>query len=271
MMGSDPNGRLYLRLFAYKPAASIKGDLEGRAKDFLSSSPLNENLDDPKFSAVTGSDSKADYLLSDRAIIAELKALQLGTAKLRVEERLRQRFSKRDAPVVFGTMNVSRVIDVLDDRQEIYSLLNDLISRALRERLKHANKQIGHIRTALSLDASSGMLILLNDQEPMTTAQNIASTVHIAMTARENRHPHIKFVWAIIETHFIALPDGSLGFPMFVGWRGEVTSVEQAVLSWLVGGWAAANSADLFELPNDLEGMAPVYRDGVPIISPFRP
>jgi len=266
-----PDGKLYLRLFAYRPTSPIAGGLENRMKDFLIGSPHNENLDDQKFAAATASDPKADYLLSNRTIIAELKALQLGAAKQRVESRLRQRFSERDAPMVFGTINLSRVIDALDDSEEIYALLNDLISRALRERLKQANKQIGNIRTALSLDASSGMLILLNDQEPMTTAQNIASTVHIAMTAPEDRHPHLKFVWAIVETHSIALPDGSLGFPMMVGWRGEVTGKEQTALRSLIGGWAAANVADLCELPNDLENMAPIYRDGGPAISPFRP
>ena len=266
-----PDAKLYLRLFAYRPTFPIAGELESRMKGFLSSSLHNENLDDQKFAAATASQFKADYLLCERAIIAELKALQLGAAKQRVEGRLRERFAKRDAPMVFGTMNVSRVIDALDDSQEIYALLNDLISRALREHLKHANKRIGNIRTALSLDASSGMLILLNDQEPMTTAQNIASTVHIAMTAPEDRHPHIKFVWAIVETHSIALADGSLGFPMLFGWRGEVTGDEQTALTSLIGGWAAANTADLFELPNDLERMAPVYRTGAPVISPFRP
>ena len=95
-------GKLYLRVFAYRPTVPMAGDLEGRMKRFLSSSPLNENLDDPQFAAATGSSFKADYLLSSRAIIAELKALQLGTAKQRVEDRLRVRFARRDAPMVFG-------------------------------------------------------------------------------------------------------------------------------------------------------------------------
>tara|TARA_R110000764_G_scaffold8674_1_gene28738 strand:- start:802 stop:1620 length:819 start_codon:yes stop_codon:yes gene_type:complete len=264
-------GKLYLRVFAYRPTVPMAGDLEGRMKRFLSSSPLNENLDDPQFAAATGSSFKADYLLSSRAIIAELKALQLGTAKQRVEDRLRVRFARRDAPMVFGTMNVSSVIDDLDDSEEIYALLNALNSRALRERLKHANKQIGNIRNTLSLHASSGMVIVLNDKEPMTTVQNLASTIHLALTEPKDRHPNVKFVWAIVETHSINTPNGSLGFPMFVAWRGQITRDEQLALSWLVGGWATANAADLCELPNDLEVMTPVYPHGAPIISPFRP
>lgn len=240
-------------------------------KDFLSSSPRNENLDDQKFAVATAADSRADYLLSDRAVIAELKALQLGAAKQRVEDRLRERFARRDAPMVFGTMNVSHVIDVLDDSEEIYALLNSLISRAVRKRLKQANAQIGTIRTAFSLESSSGMLILLNDKEPMTTVQNVASTIHLSMIEPEDRFPNVKFVWAIVEAHLIAMPDGSRGFPMFVAWRDEITSDEQTALTSLIGGWAAVNAADLCELPNDLEAMNPLYPAGAPVISPFRP
>lgn len=255
----------YLTLFAVPATGPRGGGLEDRVKAFLESSPMTESLDDPKFADLIGSASKADYLLANRAFIAELKTLN-GDPKDRVENRLRERFTQPGGPIVFGQVGLSQVVDSLDDSQAVYKAVLDLSSRAVRRHLQKSNEQIASTREGLSVGDAAGILILMNDGEPMIDAACIAYSVKAAVEAVESRYPEIKYILVIVESHRIRLSGGGEGYPLLLISRQTDIPVEEGqFLGLMLDSWAKVHGAGLVRIRHhgDWSAMAPVY-DGPP-------
>ena len=261
----------YLSLFAVPATKRRDSRLEDRVKVFLESSPMTSSLDAPEFSAVIGATSKADYLLANMAVIAELKTLK-GDPKGRVEKRLRERFKRSGGPIVFGRVGLRQVIDGLDDSQAIYKAIIDLSSRAVRRHLQKSNEQIASTRSALSLGNAPGMLILMNESEPMIDAACIGYSVKAAIEAVESGYPEIRYILAIVESHRIKLPAGGEGYPVLLITREIVLPVEHGrFLALMLDGWAKAHGADIVAIAHcgDWATMAPIYDGGPPVLSPY--
>jgi hypothetical protein len=167
-----PAGRLHLDLLAFAADARPNERLEARMMKFLEAETSTESLDGAAFAQMNGSDTKADYLLGQRRLVAELKTIN-GDPHGRLERRLKERFAKPDAPIVYGTVGLSKVIEGMDDRDELSKMLVDVVGRAVRRHLQKANEQIAAIKTRLNLPGAGGLLILMNDTEPMVDASAI--------------------------------------------------------------------------------------------------
>lgn len=262
----------YLTLFAVPATGSRDGGLEDRVKAFLESSPMTESLDDPEFADVIGSASKADYLLANRAFIAELKTLN-GDPKDRVENRLRERFAQPGGPIVFGQVGLSQVVDSLDDSQAVYKAVLDLSSRAVRRHLQKSNEQIASTREGLSLADAAGMLILMNDGEPMIDAACIGYSVKAAIEAVESGYPEIRYILAMVESHRIRLPGGGEGYPLLlISRQTEIPVQDGEFLGLMLDSWAKAHGDSLVRLSHhgDWSAMDPIFDDGPPVLSPYR-
>ncbi|MCK6105996.1 hypothetical protein [Brevundimonas sp. EYE_349] len=262
----------YLTLFAVPATGPRDGGLEDRVKAFLESSPMTESLDDAKFADVIGSASKADYLLANRAFIFELKTLN-GDPKDRVENRLRERFAQPGGPIVFGQVGLSQIVDGLDDSQAVYKAVLDLSSRAVRRHLQKTNEQVASTREGLSLDDAAGMLVLMNDGEPMIDAACIGYSIKAAIEAVESGYPEIRYVLAIIESHRIRLPGGGEGYPLLLVCRQTDIPIQDAqFLGLMLDSWAKAHGAGLVRISHhgDWSAMDPIYDGGPPVLSPYR-
>lgn len=101
------------------------GGLEARVISFLEGEKSTESLDDAAFDQINGSETKADYVLGGRRIIAELKTLNSSPLD-RTEQRLKERFAKPDAPIVFGTVGVTQILEGLPDREVISKMMIDM-------------------------------------------------------------------------------------------------------------------------------------------------
>jgi hypothetical protein len=174
-----PSDNLYLDLLAFAATEKPTVRLETRMAVFLKSEASSESLDSGAFAAMTGSQPKADYLLGSRRIVAELKTINSNPLD-RTEQRLKQRLQHPDAPIVFGTVGISRVIEDLPDREVLAKMMVDMAGRPVRRHLQKANDQIAAIKERLQLPDAAGLLILMNDSEPMIDAAAVGYTLKTA-------------------------------------------------------------------------------------------
>ena len=263
---SAPEPLLLLSGFALIEEPTVS--LEDRVNAFLRKEPSNESLDDGQFNHANGSEKKADWLLSRRRIIAEMKTLN-GDPLERVERRMQARFQQPDAPVLFGTMGMGPAIDSLADRDEQLKIIHDLSARKVRSNLKTASEQIKAIKERFELDAAAGLAIILNQTEEMIDAANIAYSVFKAFQEHPEIYAHIDYVWASIESVRIKLPDGSEGYPQLLISRSRTPPPDHIhYLARMVSAWALSNGSTIQEVPHrgDYDTLQPIYKNGPPIL-----
>jgi hypothetical protein len=81
-------------------------NLEQRFFKFIDSLDDTENLDDPKFNFPTNR-RKADYLLNNRSIIAEVKTFQ-NNPKNKSNKLINNKLHE-DGVIIFGSVNLNQV------------------------------------------------------------------------------------------------------------------------------------------------------------------
>lgn len=261
---------LYLDLLAYASTGRPQGRLEDRMIAFLESDPFTESLDGSAFAKVIGSQSKADYLLGARGIVAELKTVN-GSPLKRTEERLKARLSKPDAPILFGTLGVSRIIEPLADRDAVAKVMADMAGRAVRRHLLKANEQIGAIKERLGLPDAGGVVILMNDSEAMIDAAAVGYTLLNAFGSAQENYPHITGVWAVIESHRIAMQGGRLGYPQLYLFRALDRQGELGFMARMFEAWGRRHGSRIERIPHlgDWDAMRPIYDGPAPTLVPF--
>lgn len=261
---------LFLDLLAFAASEKPTERLESRMKAFLESEASTESLDSAAFDQVNGSKTKADYLLCKRGLVAELKTLN-ASPLTRTEQRLKARFTQPDAPIVFGTVGVASVIEGLPDRDAISKMMIDMAGRAVRRHLQKANEQIGAVKERLGLNNIGGLVILMNDTEPMIEASAIGYTLKNAFETVPGGYPHITNVWASIESHRIAMPNGRTGYPQLHVFKSLERQVELDFIGRMLGAWGRLNSSRLERLRHggDWNAMHPIYDGPTPRLQPF--
>lgn len=258
---------LYLDLLAYSFEGSHPERLEARLVRFLEADRFTEPLDGKAFAQVNGAQSKADYLLANRAIVAELKTINTDPQS-RMEIRLKERFAKPDAPIVFGTLGISKVIEKLDDRDEISKKLIDMAGRAVRRHLKKANDQIAAIKDRLDLPNAGGLVILMNDVDQMTDISAIGYSIKSALETVDGGYPHITNIWVIVESHRIAMQSNRVGYPQLHVFRSLERQAEMAYLGRMLEAWGVFNGSRVERIMHkgNWDSMRPIYDGPTPTL-----
>ncbi len=262
--------KLHIDLLAFAGDAKPTDGLEARMIEFLEGESSTESLDSTAFDQINGSNIKADYLLGARGLVAELKTLNAGPEN-RIEQRLQERFAQPGAPIVFGRLGISKVIDGLPDRDTVSKMMIDMAGRAVRRHLQKANDQIGAIKTRLNLPSAGGLVILMNEAEPMIDVSAIGYTVKTAFETVEGGYPHITNVWTIVESHRIAMPDGRLGFPHLHVFKSLKRQSELDYIGRMLGAWGHRNGSRMERLQHhgDWNVMRAIYEGGPPTLQLF--
>lgn len=263
-------GRLYIDLLAFAADARPTDKLDARMMTFLEADASTESLDGASFAQMNGSGTKADYLLGGRGLVAELKTIN-GDPHDRMELRLKERFAKVDAPIVFGTLGVSKVIEGLHDRDALSKMLVDVACRAVRRHLQKANEQIAAIKKRLDLPDAGGLVILMNDAEPMIDASAIGYAIKSTFETVESGYPHITNVWASIESHRIRMPGERAGYPQLHVFKSLERRAELDFMGRMLDAWGHANGSRLERLEHrgDWDEMRPIYDGPTPTLAPF--
>lgn len=262
--------KLSIDLLSFAAIGKPAGDLEARMVAFLERERSTESLDGAAFDQINGSGAKADYLLGSRGIVAELKTLNASPLD-RTEQRLKTRLAQPDAPIVFGTVGVSKIIEGLPDRDAIAKMMIDMAGRAVRRHLQKANDQIGAIKERIGLNNAGGLLILMNDTEPMIDASAIAYTLKNTFENAADPYPHITNVWASIESHKIIMPDKRTGYPQLHVFKAPKSQGELDYLGRMLGAWGHYNGSRTERLRHrgDWDAMRPIYDGPAPTLQPF--
>jgi hypothetical protein len=261
---------LFIDLLSFAALEKPKDGLESRMTAFLESDESTESLDDCAFNLINRSETKADYLLGNRGLIAELKTLN-GSPLERTENRLKTRLAQPSAPIVFGTMGGSKVIEGLPDQHDISKMMIDMSGRAVRKHLKKANDQIGAIKERLGLADVGGLVVLMNDAEPMIDAPAIGYTLKNAFETIPGGYPHITNVWVSIESHRIAMPDGRTGYPQLHVFKSLQRQRELDFIARMLSAWGHRNGSRMERLKHggNWGAMRPIYDGPTPTLQPF--
>jgi hypothetical protein len=260
----------FLTLFGFSAQTQPTERLEDRMNRFLQSEPTTESLDSEAFAQLIGAETKADYLLANRHFVAELKTIN-GNPKDRVEQRLKARFAQPGAPIVFGTLGLTRVLEGMSDRDQVLKVINDLSARSVRRHLQKSNTQIGAIKERLRLADAAGLTIIMNDSEPMIDAANIAYAIKNAFENVKGGYSHISYIWVSIERHRIRFPDGSECFPQLLITKSSKSGPELDFLGRMLWAWAHFNGARLQQMSHegDWDTMAAIFSDPPPALALF--
>ncbi|MHB1953668.1 MAG: hypothetical protein ACYCOU_07930 [Sulfobacillus sp.] len=133
--------------------------LEHRFTKFLKGLPGSEWLDAPEFS-FPPSVRKADFLLRDRKIVAELKTVTTDQQP-KVNRRL-DKHLEATGIVVFGTVSSTQLFNDPAESDKFHNKILREITRNTEEMCRSANDQIKQTSQQLGINAT-GLLVILNE------------------------------------------------------------------------------------------------------------
>lgn len=229
--------------------------LESRFTRFLEGLPGAESIDRLALPDDAQHRRKADFLLADRKVIVELKALTDDPSP-KVEATADKHRGREDWPLFYGTANVRKVLSNLPDGESVYGKLVNALGRSVETAVRSAEEQVTHTRRVLSLPDAAGVLVILNDSidvlDPYVVGHRVAQLMRRPRTGNSEA-AKLDFVWLLFESHAIGMVRGLPAVPSFL-----INGEGKARFPWfndfhhdLVHRWAVANGGIT------LEGEAP--------------
>tara|TARA_R110000787_G_scaffold11153_5_gene37381 strand:- start:4189 stop:4551 length:363 start_codon:yes stop_codon:yes gene_type:complete len=115
------------------------------------------------------------------------------------------------------------------------------------------------------------ILILMNEAEPMIDASAIAYTLKTTFETAEGGYPHITNIWAIVESHRVAMSGGREGYPSLHVFKSLERQAELDFVGRMLGAWVPHNGSRMERLEHrgNWESMRPIDDGVTPILRPF--
>jgi hypothetical protein len=230
-------------------------------RDFLGTLPGAESLDDPSVLPLQATPERADYLLFQRSVIAEVKTLESDPAP-KVETLIDRYRADPAFPLFYGMRPLNAVLEHLPPelqdkiRREVYQASTTAISGGCEK----ANRQIRETRAHFALPSAAGILFILNDNISMLSPNVLAARVHQQMHKRlrsgDNRFPEIAYVCVISWAHLIRTADGRPAHPILTveGPAAANRPVAAGLMDYIIDAWSRSEAAQLFQAgPENLE------------------
>lgn len=224
--------------------------LEERFKNFLRQDSFSEEIDNLELPNGFEKNKKADYLLSDRKIIIELKTLKSDTSHKVVKE-MNKHEGRKDYPLFYGTQGLQQVLAHLPDGKKINDRIYRNITRSIEDAVSKADKQIESTKTAFDLSDSVGVLVVLNENieifTPEVIVQKLSQLLCKKVANNSLEYKNIQYVWLIAESHYCELHDGEQAFisACIEGPSAAVNTWFSPVFDELQKTWAKFNNLPL--------------------------
>lgn len=184
--------------------------LESRFTRFLEGLPGAESIDRLALPDDTQHRRKADFLLADRKVIVELKALTDDPSH-KVEATADKHRGREDWPLFYGTANVRKVLSNLPDGESIYGKMVNALGRSVETAVRSAEEQVTHTRRVLNLPSAAGVLVILNDSidvlDPCVVGHRVAQLMRRPRTGNSEAEK-LDFVWLLFESHAMGMVQG---------------------------------------------------------------
>jgi len=228
--------------------------LEKRVMEFLGRQPGAENIDRLPLTPAQRASEKADFLLEQRSIVCEVKALQTDT-KEKIDRILEPVLQRPDAPVFYGEWEMEKVLKNLADGEAIRRKVFEATTSAVWNLFRKANEQIKTTKSTFGVPAAGGVLVLANDLVPILSPQVLVARVNELLGRKEPdgriSYPEVEAVWILAETHVVDIGQGQESVAAITIHR-EDDSAAVRCLDALQRPWAVAHGMPFVEMKQDL-------------------
>lgn len=182
--------------------------LESRFKTFLASSGA-EDLDSlTAANQLFDGGKRADYLLDDRKIVLELKAVK-NDPEYKVDEHLLPLQDRADYPHFYWPTEINNILSYLSDGKKIAEKIGDAVTKNIQGYISSADDQIRETKLALDIPLAGGVLVILNQDVGILNPNLIVSQIRRMLNKRKPdghlRYVEIAYVWILSEAHKITL------------------------------------------------------------------
>lgn len=224
--------------------------LERRFLHFLSGIPGAESLDELLSGEQYKGERRADFLLFDRRVIIEVKSLEVDTSS-KVEGEMATHRDRDDFPLIYGEVDLSKVLAHLPDGKEINDRIFLRTTRSVEAAARSAEDQIENTARLLSLPDSVGVLVLLNQEIDIFTPEVVAHRLAMLLRRKSDdgsvRSP-IAFSWLIFESHFLEHGPATKTLPLvnLKGSKAKAFPWFDELLTYLQVAWANFNGHPIF-------------------------
>ena len=103
---------------------------------------------------------RADYLVSDRTIIVEEKALEIDPSDK--PQKYMDRLMGENRFIAYGTVSTKQVFDKLPDGEKLHKTLIHRLTSVLEGIASNADKQTRDTREIFAIPDAAGILVILN-------------------------------------------------------------------------------------------------------------
>jgi hypothetical protein len=224
----------------------MTSSLNDRFKTFLSRLPSAEAIDDLKLPPEFDESKRADFLIENRKVIIELKALE-SDPEHKIHTELEHHQERDEYPLFYGELKLNKVLKHLPDGEQIQKKLFYKISRSIEQSFREADKQIHATKDILNCPNSIGVLVLLNEDISVLSPEIISYRVSQLLAKTDDdgsaHYKNITSVWFILENVSFKTKRGHKLLPSIVidgphaVERPELTNI----LNILQSSWAAFN------------------------------
>jgi hypothetical protein len=189
--------------------------LENRFKQLMASLSGVESVDAllPPGSFV--GKQRADYLVANRRVVLELKTLKVDPSA-KIEAELSQHRNRNDFPLIYGSVELPKILRHLPDGDKINQRIYRNISRSVETAVRGAETQISDTEEIFNLLKPVGLLVLLNESIDVLDPKVVVRKTSELLTRERtdgSMHTSIDFVWLLFEGHAIETIDGSTARP----------------------------------------------------------
>jgi hypothetical protein len=189
--------------------------LENRFKQFMASLSGVESVDAllPPGSFV--GKQRADYLVVNRRVVLELKTLKVDPSA-KIEAELSQHRNRDDFPLIYGSVELPKILRHLPDGDQINQRIYRNISRSVETAVRGAETQISDTEEIFNLLKPVGLLVLLNESIDVLDPKVVIRKTSELLTRERtdgSMHTSIDFVWLLFEGHAIETIDSATACP----------------------------------------------------------
>jgi hypothetical protein len=193
---------------------------------------------------------RADYLLYERQIIVEQKALEVDPIE-KPRKFMDDLIEKGRFVLLGGQVSADVIFSKLPDGQKLQRELILRLTRALEGAVSNADKQTADTRDIFAISNAVGVLIILNEKARMLSPEiihyGLANVFQKTSDDGSLRYPHINGVIVISEAHVVDAPTSAKIFPMlsFTSPHGRGEEVVKRFSAALMEHWANFNGVPL--------------------------
>lgn len=207
----------------------MRSALETTMMNFLAHHLGAECIDKLVLTKAQMQSKKADFLLGDRSVIVEVKAISddRESAVRRIIERRR---AEPDWPTVYWQTSIHDVLSRHPRGQEIHREIYDAATATVEGLFRKANRQIRNTKITFGLDDAVGVVTLLNNDvnmlDPRVLASKVAQLMMKGKSASDRRFRDIDIAIIVDWSHSVVVDGAVKGDVIMTCTRHDVEETE---------------------------------------------